>query len=83
VEEMGLPLKTAFEVAGIHMPAVGFGTFQTGDDSQGVKEVVLQALRNGYTLIDTAAAYGNEKEVGEAIKESGIDRQKVVITTKL
>jgi diketogulonate reductase-like aldo/keto reductase len=76
-------LATTFEVNGIDIPAVGFGTFQTGEGGQSVKDVVIQALRNGYTHIDTAVGYGNEKEVGEAIKESGINREKLFITTKL
>ncbi|GKZ75037.1 hypothetical protein AnigIFM50267_002276 [Aspergillus niger] len=64
-------------------PAVGFGTFQGDAGNRGVKETVLQALRCGYRHIDTAAAYGNEKEVGEAIKESGIPREEIIVTTKL
>jgi diketogulonate reductase-like aldo/keto reductase len=48
-----------------------------------VKEVVLKALQQGYRHIDTAAAYRNEKEVGEAIKESGIGRKEIFVTTKL
>lgn len=76
-------LPTAFKASGILIPAIGFGTFQTGEDGQSVKNVVIQALRNGYTHIDTAVGYGNEKEVGDAIRESGIDRDKLFITTKL
>ncbi|GLA07113.1 hypothetical protein AnigIFM60653_008065 [Aspergillus niger] len=64
-------------------PAVGIGTFQGDAGNRGVKETVLQALRCGYRHIDTAAAYGNEKEVGEAIKESGIPREEIIVTTKL
>ncbi len=73
-----------FEVGGISIPAVGFGTFQ-GDDGNScqVKEAVLTALRNGYRHLDTAAAYGNEKEVGDAIKESGLPRNEIFVTTKL
>jgi alcohol dehydrogenase (NADP+) len=68
---------------GISIPAVGLGTFQ-GDDGNGqVKDVVLKALKLGYRHIDTAAAYGNEREVGEAIKESGIARKELFVTTKL
>jgi len=48
-----------------------------------VKEIVLKALQKGYRHIDTAAAYGNEKAVGEAIRESGIRREKIFVTTKL
>ncbi|OBT83586.1 hypothetical protein VE02_07995 [Pseudogymnoascus sp. 03VT05] len=76
-------LPTSFDVNDISIPAVGFGTFQ-GDDGNGqVKEAVLNALRTGYRHIDTALAYGNEKEVGEAIKESGIPRKEIFVTTKL
>jgi diketogulonate reductase-like aldo/keto reductase len=76
-------LPTVFEVNGFSIPAVGLGTFQ-GDDGNGrVKEIVLKALQKGYRHIDTAAAYGNEREVGEAIKESGIQRKEIFVTTKL
>lgn len=67
---------------GIEMPTLGFGVFQIPDYDE-CKKVVLQALKNGYRLIDTAAAYLNEGAVGEAIKESGIDRKEIFITTKL
>ena len=76
-------LPTAFKVNVVTIPAVGIGTFQ-GDDSNGnVKDIVLKALRSGYRHIDTAAAYGNESEVGKAIKESGIRREEIFVTTKL
>jgi diketogulonate reductase-like aldo/keto reductase len=76
-------LPSEFEVNGVSLPAVGLGTFQ-GDDGNGhVKEIVLKALQKGYRHIDTAAAYGNEREVGEAIKESGIQRKEIFVTTKL
>lgn len=74
----------AFSAGGVSIPAVGLGTFQ-GDDggNSQVKEAVLVALRSGYRHIDTAAAYGNEREIGEAIKESGILRSDIFVTTKL
>ncbi|KAH8589977.1 NADP-dependent oxidoreductase domain-containing protein [Bisporella sp. PMI_857] len=62
---------------------VGFGTFQNDGNNDRVKDLVLNALRCGYRHIDTAAAYGNERQVGEAIKESGIPREDLFITTKL
>ena len=65
------------------LPAVGLGTFQGDTDNALVKDVVLVALRHGYRHIDTAAAYGNEKEVGRAIRESQIPRHELFITTKL
>lgn len=52
------------------MPAIGFGVFQIPANE--TKKAVLEALEVGYRLIDTASIYGNEKEVGQAIKESGI-----------
>ncbi|KAK2853299.1 hypothetical protein FQN49_005209 [Arthroderma sp. PD_2] len=76
-------LPESFSINGISIPTVGFGTFQTGTDGYQVKEVVLQALLHGYRHIDTATAYGNEKEVGEAIRESAIPRDELFITTKL
>ncbi len=67
---------------GVEMPVLGFGVYQI-DDPQQCEEAVLAALRTGYRLIDTAAAYRNEEAVGRAIKKSGIDRSELFITTKL
>lgn len=64
---------------GVEMPCLGFGTFRLGDE----RSSVLCALEAGYRLIDTASMYGNEKEVGEAVRESGIPREDVFVTTKL
>ena len=64
------------------IPFVGFGTWQVNDGDEAYNSV-LCALQNGYTHIDTAAAYGNEESVGKAIKDSGIARDKLFITTKL
>ncbi|MCZ4096941.1 aldo/keto reductase [Streptomyces sp. So13.3] len=66
---------------GIRMPALGFGVFQTPQDV--TTDSVDAALKTGYRLIDTAAAYGNEREVGEAIRRSGLDRDEVFIETKV
>ncbi len=66
---------------GVTMPALGFGVFQTPPE-QTVASVV-EALRVGYRLIDTAASYFNEREVGEGIRQSGLDRSEVFIETKL
>ncbi len=66
---------------GVEMPALGFGVFQTPPE-QTVASVV-EALRVGYRLIDTAASYVNEREVGEGIRQSGLDRTDVFIETKL
>jgi diketogulonate reductase-like aldo/keto reductase len=66
---------------GVKIPIIGFGVYQIPKEK--TKEAVLTALKNGYRLIDTAQAYMNEKEVGEAIKESKIPRKDIFITTKL
>jgi len=66
---------------GVEIPALGFGVFQTPPDE--TRSAVAAALSAGYRHIDTAAAYGNEREVGEAIAKSGIDRDQVFIETKI
>lgn len=75
-------MKTVKLNNGIEMPMLGFGTFQITDPKQCEKSVIA-ALKAGYRLIDTAEAYGNEKYVGNAIKNSGINRNELFITTKL
>lgn len=67
---------------GVKMPMLGFGVFQV-TDPEGCRKAVLCALENGYRSIDTAKAYGNEEAVGQAIKDSGIPRDELFITTKL
>lgn len=67
---------------GVKMPIIGFGVYQI-TDLQLCKESVIKAIKNGYKLIDTAASYGNERAVGDAIKESGVNREELFITTKL
>ena len=67
---------------GVEMPLEGFGVFQV-TDSDVCRKSVLAAIGSGYRLIDTAAAYMNEEAVGEAIKESGVNRNDLFITTKL
>ena len=62
------------------MPIIALGVWRSHEDT---KQAVLSALKNGYRHIDTAAVYGNEEAVGEAIKESGILRKDLFITTKL
>jgi diketogulonate reductase-like aldo/keto reductase len=66
---------------GVQMPALGLGVFQSPPAE--TVTAVETALADGYRLIDTAAAYGNEREVGEGLRRSGIDRGEVFITTKL
>jgi len=66
---------------GVEMPALGFGVFQTPPEQTVAS--VAEALKVGYRLIDTAASYFNEPEVGDGIRQSGIDRSDVFIETKL
>jgi 2,5-diketo-D-gluconate reductase A len=65
---------------GVRIPALGFGVFQTAPDV--TRSAVEEALRVGYRLIDTAASYLNEREVGAAIAGSGIDRSELFVQTK-
>jgi 2,5-diketo-D-gluconate reductase A len=67
---------------GIEMPILGFGVFQIPDKRE-CEQVVIEAIETGYRLIDTAASYLNEAAVGSAIKNSGINREALFITTKL
>ncbi len=67
---------------GVEMPMEGFGVFQV-PEAEVCKQAVSDALAAGYRLIDTAAAYFNEEAVGAAIKDSGIPREELFITTKL
>ncbi|MGN0494996.1 MAG: aldo/keto reductase [Lachnospiraceae bacterium] len=66
---------------GVKMPILGYGVYQVTKDE--CKECVLNALKAGYRSIDTAQSYFNEEEVGEAIKESGIPREEIFLTTKV
>lgn len=76
-------IKGTFQLNnGIEMPYFGLGTWEAQDGPE-VKNAIYYALDAGYRLIDTAAFYKNEKSVGEAVKESGIARDEVFITTKL
>lgn len=67
---------------GIKMPMLGFGVYQITDEKV-CEEAVLEAIKSGYRLIDTAMAYHNEEAVGRAIKKSGVPREDFFITTKL
>jgi 2,5-diketo-D-gluconate reductase A len=67
---------------GVSMPLLGFGVFQMNDAAE-CERSVYEAIRAGYRLIDTAASYGNEAAVGNAIKRSGVAREELFITTKL
>ncbi|MCK9931458.1 aldo/keto reductase [Frankia sp. Mgl5] len=66
---------------GVEMPAVGLGVFQTPPEE--TRSAVEAALSAGYRHIDTAAAYGNERQVGEAVLKSGVDRTDVFLETKI
>ena len=65
----------------VELPAIGFGVFQTPPDA--TVGAVETAIKTGYRLIDTAAAYLNERQVGEAIARSGLDRSELFVQTKL
>lgn len=67
---------------GIKMPLLGFGVYMMTDPKE-CETSVLQALETGYRLLDTSSAYFNEEAVGRAIKESGIPREELFVTTKL
>ena len=67
---------------GVQMPLLGFGVFQIADLAE-CERAVSDALSVGYRLLDTAASYGNEEAVGNAIKSSGLPREELFITTKL
>lgn len=66
---------------GVEMPALGLGVYQSS--SEETTGAVETAIADGYRLIDTAAAYFNERQVGEGIRRSGIDRSEIFVTTKL
>lgn len=79
-----MDLPQVFSLNNSHnVPAIGLGTFQGDEGNSKVKDAVKRALQLGYRHIDGANAYGNEKEIGEAIKESGIPRHEIFVTSKL
>lgn len=67
---------------GLDMPLLGFGVFQMTDAAE-CERAVIDAIETGYRLIDTAASYQNETQVGNALKQSGIARSELFVTTKL
>lgn len=76
-------LRDCFELQnGVGIPCIGFGTFQTPNGEIAVS-AVKDAIALGYRHIDTAAGYGNEESVGIAVKQSGIKREEIFITSKL
>ena len=68
---------------GHRVPSIGIGTFQGNHGNTKVKDSVKLALQLGYRLIDGASAYGNEGEIGAALKESGVPREEVFMISKL
>ena len=66
---------------GVQIPQLGFGVYQI--DPENTRKATLDALEVGYRHIDTAEMYGNEKEVGQAVRDSGIDRSDIFVTSKL
>jgi diketogulonate reductase-like aldo/keto reductase len=86
---MLMPLKNSMDIGttvqlnnGLRMPVFGLGVYQSPPGK--VTEAAVQwALEDGYRLIDTAAFYQNETDVGRAVRESGLPRKEIFITTKL
>ncbi len=67
---------------GVEIPVLGLGVWQS-PPGKGNRDAVRYALESGYRLLDTARIYGNEGDVGDAIRESGLPRDEVFVTTKL
>src|SRR5207244_6428041 len=67
---------------GAKIPVLGLGVWQAGAGKE-TRKAVSAALESGYRLIDTAKLYGNERDVGAAVRESGIPRDEIFVTTKL
>lgn len=74
--------KTIRMCNGIEMPRLGLGVWKAAKGNE-TREAVLQAIEAGYRHIDTAAMYGNEEDVGAAVRESGLPRSEIFVTTKL
>lgn len=75
-------MKTVVLNTGYAMPTPGFGVYRLSGEQEGV-DAILSALEAGYRHLDTAAFYGNEKAVGKAVRQSGIPREEIFVTTKL
>ena len=79
--DVPLPTTTAALPSGAALPLLGFGTWQlTGDTAV---EATAAALRTGYRHLDTATVYGNEEQVGQALRDSGVPREQVFVTSKI
>lgn len=76
-----MPVPTHRLNDGTHLPAIGLGTYELTGDA-GV-EAIVNAIQSGYRLIDTAVNYDNEKEVGQAIRESGVPRDEIRVASKI
>ena len=82
LRKMAQHTKSTFTLnTGAKIPAIGLGTWKSKPSE--VREAVKVALQRGYRHIDTALAYGNEEEVGQGIRDSGVPREEIWITTKL
>ncbi len=78
-----ITIKNTYTLSnGVKIPIIGLGTYQAIKINM-IEDAVLRALDVGYRLIDTARMYGNEAEVGRAVKKSGISREEIFITTKV
>ncbi|HGO1051927.1 TPA: aldo/keto reductase, partial [Streptococcus pyogenes] len=75
-------VTTVKMTSGYEIPVLGFGTYQAADGEEAYQST-LAAIKAGYRHIDTAAIYKNEESVGRAIKDSGVLREDLFITTKL
>ena len=74
--------QRAFQLQnGVLLPAIGFGTYKATDGNG--KQAISDALETGYRYLDTASFYGNEGEIGEAVKESGIPREELFLASKV
>ncbi|GAA6238578.1 MAG: aldo/keto reductase [Spiroplasma phoeniceum] len=67
---------------GVEIPLIGLGTYKMTDENE-VYQAVIAALQNGYRHIDTAQIYGNEELIGKAIKDSGVPRKEIFLTSKI
>lgn len=81
IKRSKMNMETVILNNGIEMPILGFGVYQISKDQ--TKQAVLDAIKVGYRLIDTAQSYFNEEEVGQAIKECGVPRKELFITSKV
>ena len=82
IEENELNINSTIKLNnGVEMPLFGLGTYQNKGDE--CVDVIKWALKAGYKHIDTAQLYGNETEIGKAIKESDVDRKDLFITSKI